>query len=111
MIQKLISDNIIETFDEILELHNFKRGLSMKKYLNEIKSGSKFVSMTPEEGCSLLENNNDDNLDSNEGHNNMRSCNEINENYIEFEIINIEEFCISSDSSSSGEFKPMFQNK
>ena len=111
MIQKLISDNVIETFNVILELHNFKKGLTMKKYLNEIKSGSKFVSMTPEEGCSLLENNNNDNLDSNEGDNNIRSSNEINDNFIEFERIIIEEICISSDSSSSGENKPIFQNK
>ena len=107
MIQKLISDNVIETFNEILEYYNFKKGLTMKKYLNEIKSGSKFVPTTPKEGCPLLENNNDDDLDSNEGDNNIRSSNEINENFIEFETIIIEEICTSSDSSISGEFKPI----
>ena len=107
IIQELISDNVMETFNVILECYNFKKGLTMKKHLEEIKSGSKFVSMTPEEGCSLLENNNDDNLDSNKVDNNVRSSNEINENFIEFEKIIIEETCISSDSSISGEFKPI----
>ena len=107
IIQELISDNVMETFNGILEHYDFKKGLTMKKHLEEIKSGSKFVSMTPEEGCSLLESNNDDKLDSNEGDNNIRSSNEINENFIEFEKIIIEETCIGSDSSISGEFKPI----
>ena len=77
------------------------------KCLNQIKSGSKFASMSAEEGCFLLENNNDDNLESNKGDNNIRSSNEINENFIEFEKIIIEETCIGSDSSISGEFKPI----
>ena len=107
IVQELISDNVMETFNVILERYNFKKGLTMKKYLEEIKSGSKFVSTPPEEGCSLLENNNDDNLDSNEGDNNIRSSNEINDNFIAFEKIIIEEMCISSDSSISGEHKPI----
>ena len=108
MIKKLINDDVIESFNLIYELHNFKKGLTMKKYLNQINTGSKFALMSAEEGCSLLENNNDDKLESNESDNNTRSSNVINHNYIEFEKIIIDEICISSDSSSSGEFKPVF---
>ena len=108
MIKKLINDDVIESFNLIYELHNFKKGLTIKKYLNQINTGSKFASMSAEEGCSLLENNNDDNLESNESDNNIRSSNVINDNYIEFERIIIDEICMSSDSSSSGEFKPAF---
>ena len=108
MIKKLINDDVIESFNLIYELHNFKKGLTIKKYLNQINTGSKFASMSAEEGCSLLENNNDDNLESNESDNNIHSSNVINDNCIEFVEIIIDEISINSDSSSSGEFEPVF---
>ena len=111
VIKDLISDDAMESFNLICELHNFKKGLTTKKHLSQTSTGSKFALMSAEEGCSLLENNNDDELESNENNNNTRSSNVINDNHIEFENIIIDEISISSDSSSSGEFTPVFHNK
>ena len=111
IIKNLINEDAIESFNLILELHNFKKGLTTKKHLNQTNDGSKCVLMSAEEGCSLLENNNDDELESNENNNNTRSNNVINDNCIEFENIIIDEISISSDSSSSGKFTPVFHNK
>ena len=111
MIKELISDDVIESFNLIYELHKIKKGLTTKKNLNLMNAGSKFVLISAEEGCSLLDAHKKEELESNDSDRNTDSSKVIYENHIEFENIVIDEISISSDSSSSDEFNHMCQKK
>ena len=106
MIKDFITDDAIEMFQLILEVHNFENGLSMMKHLKQIKSGKKIVLMNAEEGQLLLEEHKKAEIKSDEGIVNNSGSNEIVENCIDYVEIAHEEIHVDSDSSSDGECEP-----